>query len=109
MDNKLYDFSSLEKVCAGDDDFMNQMIEMFKTNIPKEIDQMKNAIQNSEFEEVKRIAHKIKPSVGYICVDSLLGQTKSIEEWDGDGAGLGEMVDGFVEQVDKVITQLDAL
>ena len=109
MINRLYDFSSLEEVCSGDKDFINQMIELFKTNIPKEIEQIKKAIQNSEFDEVKKIAHKMKPSIGYVCVDSLLGEARLIEEWEGNNETLLDMVNSFVNRENEVIKQLQEI
>jgi len=109
MDNKLYDFTSLEAVCAGDKDFMGQMVELFKINIPLEVELIKAAVKNNDYEDIKRIAHKMKPSIGYICVESMVAEVKLIEEWEGNPEALEEMVTIFVDRLSLVMKQLQEL
>ena len=67
MDNQLYDFSELSQVCGGDKSFMEKMIDLFLITIPEDINKIEEALKSSDFSTVKSIAHKIKPSVNYMC------------------------------------------
>jgi len=106
MEEKLCDFTSLEAVCGGDKDFMNQMIELFKTNIPKELDEIKLSIQNKDFDSVKKLAHKMKPSVGYICKESMSETVKFIERWEQSDEVMIDKTNGFIHEMNKVIAEI---
>jgi len=106
MEERLYDFTSLEEVCAGDKDFMDQMIQLFETNIPKELALIKTAITNNDFDDVKKIAHKMKPSVNYICIDSLSDDVKYIESWSESNEQMVSKTEVFINKINIVLEQL---
>lgn len=106
MEEKLCDFTSLEAVCGGDKNFMNQMIELFKTNIPKELDEIRWYIQKKDFDGVKRLAHKMKPSVGYMCKGSMSDAVKVIESWEQSDEVMIDKTNGFIHEMNKVIEEI---
>ena len=82
MENKLYDLTNLEKVCGGDNDFMNNMVNLFVSTTPEVIEGITTAINNNNFDTVSKLAHKIKPSVNYICITNLYQDVLEIEVWE---------------------------
>lgn len=107
MEEKLCDFTSLEAVCGGDKDFMNQMIELFKTNIPKELDEIRLSIQNKDFESIKKLVHKMKPSVSYICNENMSVTAKFIESWEHSDEVMIDKTEGFVNQMRRVVEEVE--
>ena len=67
MDQRLYDFSSLEEITGGDATIKNSIIQLFLTTIPSDIKAIEAAIEAKEYAKVSSIAHKIKPSINCHC------------------------------------------
>ena len=69
-DNKLFDLSRLIKMSNNNNEFVIKMVNLFIENTSIMIDQLASAQQDSDFEKVKAVAHKLKSSVDIICVAS---------------------------------------
>lgn len=64
VDNKkVVDLSYLNELSGGDEDFKNEMIELFIENIPVDLMMLEKAIQVDDLEGIKNIAHQMKPSL----------------------------------------------
>ena len=106
MAQKLYDLTSLEIVCNGDVYFMNQMIKIIEDNAPNDLNEISLAIRKKDFKYLKRIVHDMRPSVNYICVESLSEDRKLIENWAGSNDVLIEKANMFVGNINIALAQL---
>jgi CheY-like chemotaxis protein len=59
----LYNLDKLKEMSRGNNDFIKKMLNIFVETVPDSITEMKVALSNSDFDTVKKIAHKLKPSV----------------------------------------------
>lgn len=57
------DFSYLDTISDGDKDFIAQFVSTFKSNTFDLINSIKSAHQEQRFDDMKKLAHKIKPSL----------------------------------------------
>jgi HPt (histidine-containing phosphotransfer) domain-containing protein len=79
-DNKLFDLSRLIKMSNNNNEFIIRMVNLFIENTSIMIDQLASAQQESDFEKVKAVAHKLKSSVDIICIASTKEMVVFIEQ-----------------------------
>ena len=82
MDNAGFkiDLSYLKDVASGSDEFMIDMIDLFLDQTPTYFDQMEQYIQEEMWSKVADIAHKIKPTLAFMGVDSAKESMAEIEQ-----------------------------
>jgi len=100
----LYDLKNLEQM--GGQVFVDKMVRLFLTEMDKDlIEIQKNLVQNN-FEGVRSIAHKVKPSIHHICVEKLYLQVLDIELWKDDDEEMIKKTNVFIDEIFIVIKQL---
>ncbi|NTS43171.1 response regulator [Flavisolibacter sp. BT320] len=60
------DLAYLSELSGGNKEFEKQILEQFLLQVPEELAQLEKAIQVTDFEAVKQIAHSLKSTVGYV-------------------------------------------
>jgi len=58
----LYDLSKLEVISDGNEQFKQEIVQLFCSIIPEELAKLKQAIDEKEIPIIKQVAHKIKPN-----------------------------------------------
>ncbi len=109
--NKLYNITQLEQMSRGNNSFVTKMISIFINQTKENIGIMENSIATSNFDEVKRIAHKIRPSIGQMGILSLKNQARAIETYKlepGENQEFKDMTNDLCEVLDKVLKELEA-
>lgn len=97
----LIDTSKLDKL--GDEKFVNQMICLFIEEANKDIVKIENAIESCDAELISSIAHKMKPSINYLCSNSLYKDVQNIEDWLEEDSLMYVKVNEFLVKLKKVI------
>lgn len=82
MDNGGFkvDLSYLKDVASGSDEFMIDMIDLFLDQTPGYFEQLDQFINESNWSRVAEIAHKIKPTLAFMGVDSARESMAEIEQ-----------------------------
>lgn len=82
MDNAGFkvDLSYLKDVASGSDEFMIDMIDLFLDQTPAYFEQMEQFISEENWSKVADIAHKIKPTLAFMGVDSARESMAGIEQ-----------------------------
>ncbi len=71
----------VKELSSGDPVFVNNMIELFLSENPKDIRQLEDAIIEADFERIKTVSHKIKSNISFAGLDSAISNELSeIEE-----------------------------
>ncbi len=98
-----YDLSKLRQLSRGDEQFVQQMVDVFIEQVAIAMQEMDVALQQKEYGTVAKIAHRIKPSIDSMGIGSLGGVAKDIE-----GMGTAAVPDGMVitEKVGLLTTVL---
>jgi PAS domain S-box-containing protein len=104
INNQLYNLDKLKSI--GDSDFLDKMVNLFLSETPKNISLMKTALDRLDYENVSSIAHKIKPSVNYVCVSQLYDDVKSIELWENSDSEMIKKTSKFIDDINLVLAQL---
>ena len=75
----LYSLSKLKKACNGDPGFMKKMTQLFIQQMPVAVVDIRDSFGNKDFRKMKDTAHRIKPTLENLCVDSLYHTIRNIE------------------------------
>ncbi|KYG83762.1 hybrid sensor histidine kinase/response regulator [Roseivirga echinicomitans] len=74
------DLSVLERTVQGDQSFLKDMIEVVLLNLPLEMNAFNEKVAQSDWVEVRKVLHKIRPSVDYLGIPFLSQSRKEIHE-----------------------------
>ena len=72
----------LKQLSGGNEKFFIELIETFLDMTPKALDKMSQSLVQKEWDELKGIAHRIKPSYGYVGLKDIQVLLTKIEKWD---------------------------
>ncbi|MFW6020263.1 MAG: Hpt domain-containing protein [Bacteroidales bacterium] len=71
MDEKLYNLDSLRKLLNDDTEEVEEMIQMFTEIAPSTLSEMQEAYEEENFEELGKLAHKLKGNLRLLNIHSL--------------------------------------
>jgi len=109
MENTLYDLEALKKVTGGDQVFMQKMIGLFLEHTPEDVQVMEEALKTGNYKKVSSIAHKVKPSINYVCIKRIHEEVLLIEAWEGSDEDMSVKTEEFITDLRLVIDQLKQL
>ncbi len=78
-DQPLFNLSKIEDLAQGDPTFVDEMIDVFIEQAALSVQQMKTAFEKGDAVVIKKIAHRLKPSIDNMCIDILKSEIREIE------------------------------
>lgn len=78
---KVINLDNLKELSGGDSQFIKEMLEVFLANYPKYMGKLMVGIEVKDWVEIRKMAHKIKPTLAYIGLDELIPEFQQVEEW----------------------------
>jgi PAS domain S-box-containing protein len=75
----LYDLNKLLSIANGNHDFVKKMVNLFIEQVPISMDEIQTAYNHNDYERVAAIAHRIKPSIDNMGINSLKNEIRQIE------------------------------
>jgi len=106
---RITNLTYLRNLSEGSDSFMREILEMIISEIPKSAEELDNSLLKKDWEKVKFIAHKMKPSFGLIGIKSAEALMQRVEKNASempDPSVLKEMIDHTRVLVQKAISEL---
>ena len=97
----LVDLSGLERVTSGDFEFMKKMVTMIIEETPENIKEFRTLGEKDKWNEIRNLAHKIKPSITFVSSYELVSL---LEDIDGS-----ENEDFILSKIDELCSLLDLL
>ena len=76
---KPYTLRKVEMYVGGDQVQVKEMIALFLSTTPSELSQLSKAVDRRNWEEIYKLAHRIKPSIEVLEVDSVKPLIKEVE------------------------------
>jgi len=104
----LYNLDKLRKM--GDDDFVNEMLEIFIEEFPAHIAEFEKLLANEDFEKIGKLAHKITPTTGYLGITSIKQDVNNLEHFAENNIPketLPSLVKKVVEVLSEAIDQIN--
>ena len=106
---RLYDLSNLEKLSGGNEDFVRKMIQMFLDKMPASLNELELSLKVNDFKNVGNIAHRIRPTISSLKIESASVALRTIEENAKKGINLElipELIETLKTDLDKVSSQM---
>lgn len=72
------DLSLLENAVGGDKAFMRELLDTIYQTLPLELELLQSAITDIDFENIRIILHKIRPSIEYLGVEVITNLRKEL-------------------------------
>ncbi|MFN3939657.1 MAG: Hpt domain-containing protein, partial [Chitinophagales bacterium] len=85
MEPSLINLRFLESFTNGDTAKMKKYINMFIQSAPDAINQMKQLHAAGNWNQLRTVAHSLKPQLGYMGIDTVKELILRIEEYAGEG------------------------
>lgn len=78
----LYDLAQIQQMSRGNDDFVSKMINIFIKLTEENTVKLNDALANDDIETIKKLAHKIKPSIDQMGITSLKEVVRIVEKFN---------------------------
>lgn len=102
VENKLYDLGKLMEASRGNDEFVKKMIRLFITQANISLQQIQKAFAEKDFKTVKEIAHRFKPSIDNMGINSLKQEIRDIEMLAAENP-LSEVLTQRIQSIEHII------
>jgi len=107
---KYIDLTYIESVGSDDPKFKNELIDIFKKQIPVLITQLTNNLENKNYKELGSIAHKAKSTVAILGITKLQNDMKQLEIYCKTNTHSEEykiIIDDFIKLSNKVLQEIE--
>jgi len=99
----LYDLTMIRSVSGGDPAFIKKMILLFMETVPQNVKELVEATTEKNWEQVSKMAHKLKSTVDSMGIKSIHADIRKVEAQAKAREGL-EALPQMVMQVEAVIS-----
>lgn len=116
---ELTDLSYLHTLSEGNNEFLVQMINAFLRQTPGMLDGMETALEEKNWNDLRNLAHKLKPSVDFMGIQIIREPVVLVEKYAGTATNLEEIpalvrkivsvCREAIPQLEKKITELHSL
>lgn len=76
---RLYDLSMVQSVSGGDENFIKKMVALFIETVPQNMQDLKNALQEENWDQVGKTAHKLKSTIDSMGIKSIRQEIRAVE------------------------------
>lgn len=87
----LYDLQIIEKMYRGNQDIVNKLVQLFIRLSHENEGQLRLALEARNFQEIKNISHRIKPSIDQMGILSLRETVRKLERFNEDEVPIVEI------------------
>jgi DNA-binding response OmpR family regulator len=104
------DLSYLLEMSCNDQNFINDMIALFVSKVPVEVETLEKAITTHDYDSVKKIAHNMKSSLPIFKLDKLLKYLLAIEKEAANNRFNDETIkkfSAFKNELTEVVNKLN--
>jgi PAS domain S-box-containing protein len=102
--SKLYDLTMVESVSGGDEAFIKKMVALFIETVPQNIQDLKNAMEGANWEQVAKTAHKLKSTIDSMGIKSIHQEIRTVEA-RAKALESVETIPALVSTIDSVIKE----
>ena len=105
----LYNLEKLYALSDGNSEFVTHMVNMFVKMVPDFQERISNSYDSGDLKDVGDAAHKIKPSLDMMGIDSLYQPIRDLEKEGRSGeepAKVQELMAEVSQTLDRVCEQL---
>ena len=91
----IYSLDKINEMAEGDEDFVTSVVSVFLEEVPVDLDGLEKAIAERDYENVYKLAHKIKPNVDILGMEQTRARALEIETMGKNTASIDEIEEKF--------------
>ena len=103
-DSRLYDLTMVQSVSGGDEGFIKKMVALFIETVPQNVEDLKKAMQEENWEQVGKTAHKLKSTIDSMGIKSIRQEIREVEANAKQSESL-QTIPSLVATIDTVIKE----
>lgn len=104
-EERLYSLSKLERIFKGKQPLIDNMIDKFVEQVPKDMNLLLEASRDKDYARIGSIAHKMKSSLDVMGVEKTYHTIRSLEKHAQSKTNVEE-IPGWVKEIETTLTQL---
>ncbi|MEN8138471.1 MAG: Hpt domain-containing protein [Bacteroidota bacterium] len=104
-----YDLSKLEELADGDREFVIDIVSTFLDHAPIQVKEIEEAFEQADYKMLGDVAHKLKPSLDLMGIDSLYKVIRLIEQCAKEETKQKELpriINEFTSIFEKVLDEI---
>ncbi|MEY3498834.1 MAG: hypothetical protein RL308_503 [Bacteroidota bacterium] len=104
-----YNLAKVYALSENDPEFVQQIINLFVSEIPLDLERIKQGIEDKNHQQCYEYAHKIKPSLDLMGLNLAFEEMLQIESWakaDGKKKEIKEIYKSVSQQIEKAIKEI---
>ncbi|NAY93285.1 Hpt domain-containing protein [Muricauda sp. JGD-17] len=105
----IYNLDKINEMAEGDQDFVISVISVFLDEVPEDLESLENAVAAEDYENIYKLAHKIKPNVDLLGMEHTRARALDIETMGKTQASMEAIREQFPllkTDVHQVISEL---
>ena len=110
--NSYYSLKQIEQLSAGNNDFFDNMIQVFLQETPLQIKQMQELLKDNDYYKVGRLAHKMKPTIDMFEMTDLKTLIRELESESKNDVieplSISQKVDFTVQRLNLIVEDIQA-
>ena len=100
---KLYDLKSVHEIARGSDEFVLMLVNIFLDTIPADSKAMVEACNDKKWDQVSKLAHKLKSTIDTMHMTSIKDCVRTVEADAKQGINK-ETLPALIQKINSVIT-----
>ncbi len=101
----LYDLQNLNEMSRGNTGFVQKMLHLFVETTPQYLEQINTLYEERDIVGIKKVAHKMKPSIGNMGIIAIKQDIRDIEHFDDEGQSQ-ENLKVLIEKVNRILSDV---
>jgi HPt (histidine-containing phosphotransfer) domain-containing protein len=104
-----YNLSKVYALSDNDQDFVNQIITLFVTEVPQDVNQIRMGIKVKDHKLAYSYAHKIKPTLDLLGMTTAYEEILQIEAWtkrEGKRKEIDDIFSSVDNQIEKAVKEI---
>ncbi|TRX35653.1 Hpt domain-containing protein [Flavobacterium restrictum] len=104
-----YNLSKVYAISDNDPEFVKEILTLFVTEVPDDLEQVKEGIKKKDHKHAYSFAHKIKPSLDLLGLNVAFEEILQIEAWtktEGKKKDIKETFKSVKNQVKEAIKEI---
>lgn len=104
-----YNLAKVYALSDNDPEFVSEIINLFVAEVPVDLEQVKNGIEEKDYKLAYSYAHKIKPSLDLLGMNVAFEEILQIEAWtknEGKKKEIKETYKSVASQIEKAVKEI---
>ncbi|MGO4770136.1 Hpt domain-containing protein [Flavobacterium sp. W22_SRS_FK3] len=104
-----YNLSKVYALSDNDSEFVNEILRLFVTEVPEDLQQIKEGIKKKDHKHAYSYAHKIKPTLDLMGLNVAFEEILQVEAWtkaEGKKKDIIETFKSIKKQVNDAVKEI---